>query len=54
MPKQKLTYEIAMSAGKDAANRQMRKAGRKKWNKSDYNLFSRTANKLLDKMGYDK
>ena len=46
----KLTYEMAMSAGKDAANRQMRKAGRKKWNKADYNLAARTANKLLSKI----
>src|ERR1043166_1733511 len=32
-----MTYELAMAAGRDAANARMRKAGRKKWNKADYN-----------------
>ena len=32
-----LTYELAMSAARDAANRQMRANGRKAWNRDDYN-----------------
>jgi hypothetical protein len=30
-------YELAMAAGKDAANARMRKAGRTAWNRADYN-----------------
>lgn len=33
-----LTRELAYAAATDAANRQMRKAGRMRWNKDDYNL----------------
>ena len=39
-------YEIAHAAATDAANNQMRKAGRKKWSKADYNLACKTLNKL--------
>lgn len=43
-----LTYELAMAAGKDAAERSMRAAGRTKWNASDYAQAVRTTGKLLD------
>lgn len=36
-----LTNQLARAAATDAANRQMRKAGRQKWNASDYNLACR-------------
>lgn len=39
-----MTYELAMRLGKEAADRQMRSAGRSKWNRSDYNLMVRTFN----------
>ena len=42
-----ITYKIAMAAGTDAANKQMRKAGRAVWNESDYNLAADTANRLM-------
>jgi hypothetical protein len=41
------TYELAMAAGKDAANARMRKAGRSKWNRADYNEACRTFNRLF-------
>jgi hypothetical protein len=43
----KVTYKIAMAAGKDAANRSMLKAGRLTWSKSDYNLACRVVAKLM-------
>ncbi len=30
-------HEVASSAGKDVATRRMRKAGRTKWSREDYN-----------------
>ncbi len=33
-----LTYDIAMAAGKDAANRNMRKHCRDVWSDEDYNI----------------
>jgi hypothetical protein len=33
-----ITYDLAMASAKDAANQQMRKAGRTAWNEDDYNL----------------
>ena len=42
----KLTYEIARAAGQDAANRNMRKNHRKKWNQADYNISVREFNRL--------
>lgn len=33
-----LTREVCVSAGHTAADAQMRKAGRTKWNRDDYNL----------------
>jgi hypothetical protein len=41
-----MTYSLAMAAGQDAANRQMRKAGRKKWSRDDYNEAVRKFNAL--------
>ena len=38
----RLTYGIAYSLGLDAANRQMRKAGRTTWNEQDAQLASAT------------
>ena len=32
-----VTYDLAMAAGRDAANRQMRAAKRTAWNEDDYN-----------------
>lgn len=32
-----MTYELAMAAGRDAANRRMRSEGRTRWNEDDYN-----------------
>ena len=42
----KLTRELAFAIAQDEANRRMRKAGRKKWNRSDYNHAVITFNKL--------
>ena len=41
-PKQAASYELAMAAGRQAADRQMRKAGRKEWNQSDYAVAVKT------------
>lgn len=35
--KQVWTYDLARAASQDAANRRMRKAGRKAWSRGDYN-----------------
>ncbi len=45
---QKLTYEIARTAGHDAGNRSMRKAGRTMWNIDDYNTAARETGRLID------
>lgn len=37
-----MTYSLAMAAGQDAANRSMRKAGRKAWNRADANIAAET------------
>jgi hypothetical protein len=42
-----MTYAIASAAGQDAANRQMRAAGRKKWNEDDWNLACEVMKKLF-------
>lgn len=41
-----MTYDLAMACGQDAANTRMRKAGRKKWNRDDYNEAVRKFNAL--------
>ena len=45
------TYELAMAAGKDAANAQMRKAGRKRWNVADWNLMVAIFERLFPHVG---
>jgi hypothetical protein len=47
MPKLTMTYEIALAAGKDAANRNMRQNGRTVWNEDDYNAAVAVMDKLL-------
>lgn len=46
-PKRTWTYSLAMAAGQDAANAQMRKAGRKRWSRADWNLAAETFNRLF-------
>jgi len=46
MVKLNMTEQLARVAGADAANRQMRAAGRTVWNELDYNLAVATFNKL--------
>lgn len=41
-----MTKEIAHAASQDAANRSMRKAGRKSWNVDDYNVAVDEYNRL--------
>lgn len=36
-----MDYDLARAAGKDAADRSMKKAGRIHWNMDDYNEFVR-------------
>jgi hypothetical protein len=38
--------ELAMAAGRDAANERMRSAGRTAWSRADYNAAVRTFNRL--------
>ena len=42
-----ITYKIAHAAGWDAGNQSMHKAGRKAWNREDYNVAAKTMNCLL-------
>jgi hypothetical protein len=42
-----LTRELAFASGQDAANAQMRKANRSKWNDDDAALAATTTNRLL-------
>lgn len=42
-----VTYAIAMAAGKDAANRQMKAEGRTAWNAADFDLAAEVTRKLL-------
>ena len=46
----KITYNMAMAAGWDEGDRSAKKAGRKKWNRSDWNAAAKKANELLDLM----
>jgi hypothetical protein len=41
------TYDLAMAAGRDAANRHMREHGRAQWNGDDWNEASSTFWRLL-------
>jgi hypothetical protein len=40
------TYELAMAAAKDEADRAMRREGRVKWNVDDWNLMCETFDRL--------
>ncbi len=42
-----MNTNIARAIAHDAADRQMRSHGRKKWNRADYNLAANVMNKLL-------
>lgn len=44
---QRITNSIAYAAGTDAGNRRMRKAGRKKWSKEDYNVAVHEVNRIM-------
>lgn len=41
------TYRIAMAAGQDAADKQMRAAGRTEWNADDYELACTVVARLM-------
>jgi hypothetical protein len=43
---------IARAAGEDAANRRMRKAGRRRWTEADYNHAVNVMNHILAQLGY--
>ncbi|HEY1244943.1 MAG TPA: hypothetical protein VGF29_08935 [Hyphomicrobiaceae bacterium] len=43
---------VARSAGEDAANRRMRKAGRRRWTAADYDHAVNTMNHILAQLGY--
>jgi hypothetical protein len=43
---------IARSAGEDAANRRMRKAGRRRWTKAGYNHAVDVMTRVLSQLGY--
>lgn len=42
-----MTKAIAYAAGRDVANRAMRKAGRKKWSREDYNAACAEVERLM-------
>ena len=44
-----ITYDIAMAAGKDAADRRMKQSGRTTWNRADYNHAAKVTARLLRK-----
>jgi hypothetical protein len=43
---------IARSAGEDAANRRMRRSGRRQWSAGDYDLAVDVLNRVLEQLGY--
>ena len=45
--------QLSRCAGEDAANRRMRKAGRKSWSASDHEHAVRVTEGLLVKLGFD-
>jgi hypothetical protein len=47
----RMAHELASAMGKDAANNQMRKAGRDKWNRADYNLCCETVQRWYANFG---
>ena len=46
MPRITITYELAMAAARDLANRRAAKAGRKAWDETDYNAAVDEFNRL--------
>jgi hypothetical protein len=46
MPRLEMDRELARAAATDAANRQMRAAGRKVWSREDYDLACETFARL--------
>jgi len=47
MPRPVMTYELAMAAGADAADRRMRAARRSTWTVEDWDLAAATVARLL-------
>lgn len=41
------TYRIAMAAGRDAANRNMRADGRSSWNDTDWDIAAEVTARLM-------
>lgn len=41
-----MTYKLAMAASRDAGNRSMKRAGRAKWSRADYNAAVVEFNRL--------
>jgi hypothetical protein len=62
MPKPEITYSLAMSAGRDAGNRSMRKGGQTQWAVKDWNVACETFARLwpgvdqteIEKGNYDE
>lgn len=46
MPRPRMTYDIALAVAKDAANDNMRKHGRSRWNEDDTKVVAETLNRL--------
>jgi hypothetical protein len=49
----KQAVQLARCAGEDAANRRMRKAGRKAWSEADHDHAVRVTEDFLVKLGFD-
>ncbi len=49
----KEAVHLARCAGEDAANRRMRKAGRKAWSESDHAHAVRESERVLTSLGFD-
>jgi hypothetical protein len=49
----KEAVQLARCAGEDAANRRMRKAGRKAWSEADYDHAVRVTEGFLVDLGFD-
>lgn len=52
MPRPQIDYKLAMAAGMDAANAQMRRSGRTSWSHEDWNLAAKVTGELLDKLNH--
>jgi hypothetical protein len=49
----KEAVQLARCAGEDAANRRMRKAGRKAWSETDHAYAVRETERILNGLGFD-